>query len=421
MSNPKQASQKLTFTRTQILHEVVEDALIQIGPLKRKIDWTHKTHTMVFPILIKREGQVIVVPERYRRLCMREFHEDLGHPGQKRMVKTIGMRYYWQSIRQDVKEYVKKCHCCSSRKVYYAVAKPPIQAYDWPNRPFVRAHMDLTELNTSTRGYRYILAVKGALTKLIELVPLKDKLAETVISALVEWVVLGIRVILTLITDRGSENCNSIMADVVKALNCKHISTTPNNPRSDGLIENQMRTLKDQLAAWTNKFHNDWDLHLQKVAHGYRTTINDATGLTPFFMNHGRECNQPSEEHLLSLSEEEYHNKLEQYAEDLRATLLATWEVTSEKVGQNTETFNRVPREHLSFKPYEIGQFVFIKAIPKRFYSEVYKKKKHKLSSKLQYRYVGPYRIIRRLSEVLYEADIHNEVKRIHAVNMKPA
>jgi hypothetical protein len=138
-------------------------------------------------------------------------------------------------------------------------------------------------------------------------------------------------------------------------------------------------------------------------------------------MNHGRECNQPSEEHLLSLSEEEYHNKLEQYAEDLRATLLATWEVTSEKVGKNTETFNRVPREHLSFKPYEIGQFVFIKAIPKRFYSEGYKKKKHKLSSKLQYRYVGPYRIIRRLSEVLYEADIHNEVKRIHAVNMKPA
>ena len=42
VSNPKQASQKLTFTRTQILHEVEGDALIQIGPLKRKIDWTHK-------------------------------------------------------------------------------------------------------------------------------------------------------------------------------------------------------------------------------------------------------------------------------------------------------------------------------------------------------------------------------------------
>ena len=60
VSNPKQTSQKLTFTRTQILHEVEGDALIQIGPLKRKIDWTHKTHTMVFPILIKREGQVIL-------------------------------------------------------------------------------------------------------------------------------------------------------------------------------------------------------------------------------------------------------------------------------------------------------------------------------------------------------------------------
>jgi transposase InsO family protein len=352
---------------------------------------------------------------------MKQYHEDLGHPGQKRMLKTIGMRYHWQNIRKDVKEYVKKCHYCGSRKVYYATAKPPIQSYDWPHRPFVRAHMDLTELNTSTNGFQYILAVKDALTKWIELIPLRDKSAETVIEALVEWVILRHGVILTLVTDRGSENCNSIMTDVVKALGCRHIATTPNNPRSDGLIENQMRTLKDQLAAFTNKFHNDWERHMQKVAHSYRTTVNDATGMTPFFMIHGRECNTPSEDHLLSLSEEETGEKLEQYAEDLRATLLATWEISSERVANNTETFNRVPKKHLSFEPYKEGQFIFIRAIPKRFYSEGYKLKKHKLSSKLQYRYVGPYRIVRRLSDVLYEADVHKVIKRIHAVNMKPA
>jgi hypothetical protein len=81
------------------------------------------------------------------------------------MLKTIGMRYHWQNIRKDVQEYVKKCHYCGSRKVYYATAKPPIQSYDWPHRPFVRAHMDLTQLNTSTNGFEYILAVKDALTK----------------------------------------------------------------------------------------------------------------------------------------------------------------------------------------------------------------------------------------------------------------
>ena len=77
--------------------------------------------------------------------------------------------------------------------------------------------MDLTELNISTNGYQYVLAVKDALTKWIELIPLRDKKAETVLEALVEWVILRHGAILTLVTDRGSENCNSIMTDAVKA------------------------------------------------------------------------------------------------------------------------------------------------------------------------------------------------------------
>jgi hypothetical protein len=281
--------------------------------------------------------------------------------------------------------------------------------------------MDLTELNVSKRGFRYVLAVKDALTKWIELIPLRDKTAETVITALIDWVILRHGVILTLVTDRGSENCNSIMNDIIKVLGCKHVATTPNNPRSDGLIENQMKTLKDQLASWVNKFHNDWDVHLQKVAHGYRTTVNEATGFTPFFMNNGRECNTPMEDHLVELNGDEHNEKLDQFAEDLRATLLATWEIGGDRVAQNTEIFNKIPRRPLEFHPYKVGQFIFIRAIPKRFFSEGYKLKKHKLNSKLQYRYVGPFRILRVLSDILYEADVHNKPTRIHAVNMKPA
>ena len=101
--------------------------------------------------------------------------------------------------------------------------------------------------------------------------------------------------------------------------------------------------------------------------------------------------------------------------------MVAAWEISSERVVKNTTTFNRVPRRHLVFEPYKVGQFIFIRAVPKRFFSEGYKLKKHKLNSKLQYRYVGPFRILKRFSDVLYEADIHNKPARIHAVNMKPA
>ena len=44
----------------------------------------------------------------------------------------------------------------------------------------------------------------------------------------------------------------------------------------------------------------------------------------------------------------------------------------------------------------------------------------YKINAKLQARYDGPHRVIRKLSPILYEAEIDGEEKRISAVNMKP-
>ena len=61
-----------------------------------------------------------------------------------------------------------------------------------------------------------------------------------------------------------------------------------------------------------------------------------------------------------------------------------------------------------------------LKCHPKRFYIDTSKKEKTKILAKLQYRWVGPYRISRVLSPVLYEAFVHGRTIRVHAVNMKP-
>ena len=404
-----------TYQEIEQAEERGEEFRPEYGPIKRSTVLNHCSPDESVKIQIP--VRQILVPLKYRRRCLVRFHEELGHPGTKRMLRTVARTYYWKQMKEDVRMYVHDCHYCHCRKSNTHHTKPPVQSYTWPVRPFFRIHMDLTELSTTTTGYRYVLVIKDALTKWIELIPLRTKTATEVVDSLVQNVILRHGVPVTLITDKGSENCNAIMEEVVRLLRCQHISTTPYNPRSDGLAENQMRTLKDQLASWTNKFHNDWDKHLQKVAHAYRVTVNDATGFTPYYLNHGRECNTPAEEWLEDFDQDD---KLEEYAETLRMSMLAAWDITALRVVKNVETFNRVPRRHIEFEPYEVGQYVFLKVIPKRVYSEGYKKKKHKLSSKLQYRYVGPFRILRKFNDVLYEADVHNSPTKVHAVNMKP-
>jgi hypothetical protein len=143
--------------------------------------------------------------------------------------------------------------------------------------------MDLTGLFPETKaGNNYILVVKDALTLYAEVIPIPDKEAITVAHALVKEVYLRHESMETIISDKGTEFTNKIMRMVSTILNTKLVSTTPANLRSNGLAENHMRTMKDSLSSFCNARQDDWDLSLGTVGFGYVTTVNQATGYTPF-------------------------------------------------------------------------------------------------------------------------------------------
>jgi hypothetical protein len=280
-------------------------------------------------------------------------------------------------------------------------------------QPFYRVHTDLTG---PFNAIIYILVIKDAMTKWVEFIPIINKTAEEVVKAAVAvFSVLGYPHIW--ITDRGSEADNHYMRQLKKLLSYHHIMTTPRNPRSDGQVESSMGPLKDSLSQFISKHQDDWNEWLPALASGYRQTINVATGYTPNYLMFGRELCAPSEEHL----HQNFEGTVSKYVKDLREALVYSWESTGERVVENVVQYNSTPRERLVFKPYEVGQWFFTRRVPKRFFTSKKDKKKSHLSAKLQMRYCGPYRITKIINPVLYEADIHNTIKRVHAVNMKPA
>lgn len=106
----------------------------------------------------------------------------------------------------------------------------------------------------------------------------------------------------------------------------------------------------------------------------------------------------------------------------MRDSLAITWEMLG---GMNwtdkTEKYNQVPRKRLPFKHYHVNQLIYIKRVPKRFYKSQIEELEYHLSSKLQERFAGPFRITGVISPVLYRAMIHGKERVIHAINMKPA
>lgn len=387
----------------------------KLGPIMRSHIRKTESATTKCKTTIEKEIIQTVLPQSLSHLCIRMHHDQLGHPGRVRTANTINLRYYWPAMHGDVKTYVQACHYCSCRKADNKSAIPPIQKYDHSPHPFYRTHMDLTGPFQETKaGNKYVLIFKDSLTKWIEIFALPDKQASTVATCFTDEIIARHGAPAIVITDRGTEFLGCIK-QLCKLLNIKHKKTTAQNPRSDGLAENQMRTFKDMLTIHINKHHTNWDEHLATVAGQYRATVNDATGYTPNFLLYGREVSWPNEEHVTDFV---IDKNVHTYAQGLRDVLATHWTNVAERVVTNVDRMNTPPRERLPFVPYKIGDFFYYIRVPRRFYKDI-DNEKYKLSTKLQFRYTGPYQIRRVISPVTYEADINGHPVVVHAINMK--
>jgi len=374
-------------------------------------------------INVEREGmkhRLIVVPNQLKRNVLELYHDSKGHPGISRTKDTIILKYWWRNIAKDVDQYARSCKACARRKSKGAQAAVPIQAYEGPTTPWARTHMDLTgPVTTSTKGNKYILVVKDALTRYVETVPLKTNTSEEVAEALIREVICRHGAFGRLISDNGREFDNKLMAQVAQLLQIKHTTTCPENPRANGLAENHMRVLKDSLSIYTQETLQDWDEYLSGVTMAYNTTVNSQTGHTPFFMMYGREARLPNETWMIDYRE---LGDIDPYIQNTVASLNWVWEKASKKKPAEVKRMqdSQKPRRHLQYAEYKVGDYAMVARMTKQSIMSWIDRKERTISAKLQPRYSGPYLITGQRSPVVYTLQIDGRDKYVHAVNMKP-
>jgi transposase InsO family protein len=308
--------------------------------------------------------------------------------------------------------------------------------YPTVRQPFGRVHIDLTgELPTTDgNGSKYIMVVKDFHTKFVWLFALKSKDAVAVADQLVTELYCRWGIPEMLVSDRGSEYRNKLAKRIHHIFRVNKIATTPYSPRSNGFVENHNRTMKDQLHHFVNMKQKDWDIFLPTVQLMYNTTVNSATGYTPYYLMFGRECNLPNigglinRQHEQLVAEEGSPNLgrveksvYEEWEEGLVRSLELAWQYTSERAHRNVDRGNRTGQSSgLPFREYQAGDHCYRKRNRVRVFKSIQEKETNKINVKLQARYEGPYKIIRKVNAVVYEVDVEGVVKRVHATNMKP-
>ena len=114
------------------------------------------------------------MPEAIRIELISHHHNDplVGHFGINKTRELIGRKYYWASLRKDVKAHVKGCNICLGSKAvrhkpYGYLQALPILTYWWKD-----LSMDfVTRLPISTdwkgESYNFILVIVDWLTKMV--------------------------------------------------------------------------------------------------------------------------------------------------------------------------------------------------------------------------------------------------------------
>jgi hypothetical protein len=190
------------------------------------------------------------------------------------------------------------------------------------------------------------------------------------------------------------------------------------------------------IHTFCDKHQTNWDIVLPIVLHCYRTTVNPITGYSPYFLQHGREARQPSEDWMSYYADSNRSTaNIHEWVSSLQETFASAWQAAAEnrvddqerRDNQKNKTAlmaadpNYHPRSATprKYRPFAVGDEFFLKAIPHRRYRDEKSNEYHKLSLKLQHRYTGPHQVIQVINPIVFKCNINGKYRNIHALRMK--
>ena len=182
-----------------------------------------------------------------------------GHFGVNKTIERLKQRFYWPRCQTDVKNWIKECDVCSSRKGLRNKQKYPLQLYT------VGAHMEriaidiMGPLPVSKNGNKYLLVTMDYFSKWPEVYPLPNQEARTVATVLVREFFCRFGIPMEFHSDQGRNFESLLMKEVCAILGIRKTRTIPYYPRSEGMVERFNRTLAAQLSLFVNENHTDWD------------------------------------------------------------------------------------------------------------------------------------------------------------------
>ncbi|GJT92161.1 putative reverse transcriptase domain-containing protein [Tanacetum coccineum] len=259
----------------------------------------------------------------------------------------------------------------------------------------------VTKLPKVFSGYDTIWVIVDRLTKSAIFIPMKEtdpleKLARLYLKEVVTR--HGIPV--SIICDRDPRFASNFWRSLQKALGTSLDMSTAYHPQTDGQSERTIQTLEDMLRACVIDFGNGWVKHLPLVEFSYNNSYHASIKAAPFEALYGRKCRSPvcwAEVGEVQLTGPEIVQETTERIIQVKQRMQAARD--------RQKSYADLKRKPMEF---EVGDKVMLKVSPWKGVVRFGKR------GKLNPRFVGPFKVIKRVGDVAYKLELPEELSRVH-------
>ena len=235
------------------------------------------------------EGWRVVPKPEEREGLFWLVHRRLGHFGGRRTLQLLRTGYWWHGIQGQVKAWQAECDTCRRARTDLYIAEAELQSL--PVRELgYRWSLDiLGELPLSRSGKRYVLVMVEHVSKWVEAVAIPAKTSALLAHHFMHLVLSRFGACAEVLTDQGRE-FQGVFHQLLLSCKIRHRSTSAYHPRTNGLTERAVQTVKRGLRKFAEEEEKkDWDLELPWLLMGYRFSSQESLGVSPYYILYGRQ------------------------------------------------------------------------------------------------------------------------------------
>lgn len=211
-------------------------------------------------LLKTRTGRVFVPdgPHGLRlRLCVLAHQALGGHRGQQATIAAVSSRFWWPTLRPDIRLFCKACLHCVVTRGGNRVPRPLANALH-AAAPRDILHFDFLFVARRSAAAppsspQYLLILRDDFSSYTEAVPCAAATAEATACALLDYFSRH-GVVKTWVSDQGSHFLNTVVAELASSAHAHHHFVTAYSPWANGTIERANRDILSSMRALASEY-----------------------------------------------------------------------------------------------------------------------------------------------------------------------